>query len=536
MHNVRALNRASRRLLQLLILLVAFVVPATASADTGQFGTTVPGLSFGCPAADFKYGNKYALVDNGSVTKITAYMVGFGGGGSQAFRTMIYAADGAGGEPGTLLASSQEVTVAGSAPSGPVDFPVTPSVHLTAGDYWIVQLSGPAGGEACLSKVGGGASSFNVDAYADGPSNPFDTSGPVQSDASQWALYATYDIDVALPTNTVPPAISGTAAVAATLTANDGTWTGAPVLTRSWQLCTPACTDISGETGTSYLIRPGDAGHTVRLHVTATNAAGPTTANSTPTTSIVAPPTNTVPPVSGGGGGGGPDLVVTVGADQTTGLQVGDVVFVTFSIVATAQKGGATTLHLLVTLPDNVELQGAPLFERGSGCTGARNLDCYLDFLSAGMTTPIRMALKLMAGTQAVISARTQQAESDLNPADNQAAITLAIGSAATATPSSAVAAQPPMSFNASFMPRTNKGSTLRVRVLLSRQAQLSAVLTGPNGGRLKSWTKKLSAGQTTLALTLPKLTRRLPARMKLTLAARNGGQTVTRSFMVTAP
>ena len=50
-----------------------FVVPA-ASAATGQFGNTTPGNAFGCPGADFKYGNKHTLGVSGSVTKITAWI------------------------------------------------------------------------------------------------------------------------------------------------------------------------------------------------------------------------------------------------------------------------------------------------------------------------------------------------------------------------------------------------------------------------------------------------------------------------------
>jgi hypothetical protein len=180
----------------LAVAVAVIVGPATALAGVGQFGTTTPGGSWGCPPAGYKYGNKYTLPASGAVTKITAYMKGNGGAGSQKFKAMIYAADGAGGAPGTLLATSQEATVAGNAAPGAVDFPISPSVSLAPGDYWIAQLSGPDGAQACLSAGAAGLNNFNVNPYGSGPSNPFSSSGPIQTDANLWTLSATYETSV----------------------------------------------------------------------------------------------------------------------------------------------------------------------------------------------------------------------------------------------------------------------------------------------------------------------------------------------------
>jgi hypothetical protein len=191
------------------------VLPSAAFAAVKQFGTTTPGTYWGCPAADYKYGNKYTLSERGSVTKITAYMKGNGGTGTQKFKTMIYAADGTAGGPGTLLATSQEVTVAGNAAPGMVDFPINPKVSLNAGDYWIAQLSGPDGGQACLSGTGGGPNSFNVNPYGSGPSNPFNASAAISTSPETWTLAATYETDTTAPTITVPAPITVEASSAA---------------------------------------------------------------------------------------------------------------------------------------------------------------------------------------------------------------------------------------------------------------------------------------------------------------------------------
>lgn len=92
------------------------------------------------------------------------------------------------------------------------------------------------------------------------------------------------------PVMTAPPTISGTPAVGMTLTASQGTWTGAPTsFAYSWQRCDAlggSCTDITGATSQTYVLVPADAGLTVRVAVTATNAIGSTTAVSLPTAAV----------------------------------------------------------------------------------------------------------------------------------------------------------------------------------------------------------------------------------------------------------
>jgi hypothetical protein len=90
------------------------------------------------------------------------------------------------------------------------------------------------------------------------------------------------------PTNVSPPTIAGTPQVGQTLTAQGaGTWTGNPTaFAFRWQRCDAAggaCSDIAGAAGGTYVLTSADAGSTIRVAVTARNAAGEATAVSAPT-------------------------------------------------------------------------------------------------------------------------------------------------------------------------------------------------------------------------------------------------------------
>jgi sugar lactone lactonase YvrE len=81
------------------------------------------------------------------------------------------------------------------------------------------------------------------------------------------------------PSSTALPSISGEAVQGQTLTASTGEWVGTPPLTYAyqWQSCNSlgeGCLDIPGATSASYVLGAGEVGMTVRVGVTATNAAG----------------------------------------------------------------------------------------------------------------------------------------------------------------------------------------------------------------------------------------------------------------------
>jgi hypothetical protein len=123
----------------------------------------------------------------------------------------------------------------------------------------------------------------------------------------------------AAPANTTPPALSGTAKVGQTLTVSNGAWSGSPTgYAYQWQRCTSAssCADVAGATTNSYVIRPADAGRTLRAVVTATNADGSSTANSDQSSTVAASgaPVNTARPTVSGDAVVGGTLTVDVGS------------------------------------------------------------------------------------------------------------------------------------------------------------------------------------------------------------------------------
>jgi hypothetical protein len=95
------------------------------------------------------------------------------------------------------------------------------------------------------------------------------------------------------PKNTSPPTISGTTQEGATLTVNHGSWSGnpAPTFSYQWERCVGTgggCSAIAGATGTTYVLTSADVAHTILVQVTAKNATGSSTAN-TSETDLIAP-------------------------------------------------------------------------------------------------------------------------------------------------------------------------------------------------------------------------------------------------------
>jgi uncharacterized protein YukE len=117
---------------------------------------------------------------------------------------------------------------------------------------------------------------------------------------------ATSLVDALLPTNSGLPSISGLLQDGQLLSALAGTWTGTPPFSYAyqWQLCNAsgeACKDIAEAVESTLNLSPSFVGSTLRVVVTATNAAGSTSATS-PASSLVGAllPSNTaLPSISG---------------------------------------------------------------------------------------------------------------------------------------------------------------------------------------------------------------------------------------------
>lgn len=135
------------------------------------------------------------------------------------------------------------------------------------------------------------------------------------------------------PVNTVAPAVTGTATVGQTLTTTNGTWTGAPAPTFTYQWFRSPSTSISGATSSTYVLVAADAGFGIFCQVRATNSVAPSgvTANSNTTATVAA----TVP--------GAP----TIGTATATGSSTATVAY-----TAPASNGGATiTLYTATSSP-----------------------------------------------------------------------------------------------------------------------------------------------------------------------------------------
>jgi hypothetical protein len=104
------------------------------------------------------------------------------------------------------------------------------------------------------------------------------------------------------PTNINPPQVSGTTSEGEVLVASTGLWAGSPriAFTYVWMRCDAAgtaCGAIDGATGRTHTLTGADAGHTLRVVVTASNSGGSASAQSGPSAVVMGyPPSNLAPP------------------------------------------------------------------------------------------------------------------------------------------------------------------------------------------------------------------------------------------------
>ena len=91
------------------------------------------------------------------------------------------------------------------------------------------------------------------------------------------------------PTNTVDPAVTGTAQVGQTLTCSTGTWTGTATISYSYQWVRND-TMVFGANSSTYSVTSSDLGATLKCAVTASNPVSSVTEVTAPTVAVVAAP------------------------------------------------------------------------------------------------------------------------------------------------------------------------------------------------------------------------------------------------------
>jgi hypothetical protein len=204
------------------------------------------------------------------------------------------------GHPGSLLSTGSITTVQ---PSSWNAVALTPASLVAGKSYWLALLgqggtlryrdrrNGPCPSETSAQTGLGSLPALwkTGRRYADCPASAYVTAAePI------FTPPAPVEPTAVVPSNTAPPAISGTAVQGQVLTSSDGTWTGSPTsFAHQWQDCDQAganCSNVSGATSTSYTPTSNDTGHMMRVVVAASNEAGSSSASSAPTAPVATPP------------------------------------------------------------------------------------------------------------------------------------------------------------------------------------------------------------------------------------------------------
>ncbi len=165
------------------------------------------------------------------------------------------------------------------------------------------ELCNGAGAE-CKAIAGAGSSAYSLSSQDVGDSlraivtatNPAGTASATSAPSAR--------IAAAPPKRRKSPTVSGSAQDGQILTAAGGTWKGTQPLTYTyqWQSCRKGpCASIAGATGASFRATTAQLGEKLRVLVTATNAAGSSTAASKKSAAVVpGPPVSTsAPSISG---------------------------------------------------------------------------------------------------------------------------------------------------------------------------------------------------------------------------------------------
>ena len=263
-------------------------------ASTATFGKLTIGASTDTPSAGYKFGTVYTLTEPARMVSFSWYSRG--GPTDQRFVPVVYATDVA-GNPAALLAQGSETVVRAGQAAGWASASL-PAVDLQPGKYLLGLLAGATSkGAVDYYDATPNTNYWNANAYP----APSASWGQVNVSAAAWSAYVTYtptQPPSTPPESTSPPAIAGTPQQGATLQASTGTWNNSPTgYSYGWQRCGTdgaSCTALAGASGASYTPVGPDVGSTLRVTVTATNAAGSSAATSDATAVVQAAPSTGV--------------------------------------------------------------------------------------------------------------------------------------------------------------------------------------------------------------------------------------------------
>jgi hypothetical protein len=279
----------------LLTALIAVII-CVLMAGTGLADPTIPLGNYSVAssqdndAAGLAEAFNYTASASDSAQSISVYVDS--GSSASGLAVGLYADNS--GHPGSLLTSgSMSAPVAGQWNQVTLNSTATLSSGTT---YWLAVLG--TGGQLNFRDVNFGTGSCSENSsQSDLMSLPSNwTSGATWTTCSLSAYVngTASSTTTSAPANTALPTIGGSAVQAQTLSATNGSWNGSPTAyAYQWQDCDSSgnnCTDITGATSASYVLGSGDVGDSVRVVVTATNAAGSTSASSAQTAAVAASP------------------------------------------------------------------------------------------------------------------------------------------------------------------------------------------------------------------------------------------------------
>jgi hypothetical protein len=151
-------------------------------------------------------------------------------------------------------------------------------------------------GAVCTAIAGATSPSFTPGAGEEGLQLRLDVTAAGEGGKTTASSSLTDGVKPAPPAaavSTGPPVLSGEARETQTLTGTVGNWSGSPTsFAYQWLRCAGAagtgCVPVAGAISPAYLLTHADAGSTMRLEVTASNAIGPGTALSAPSAVVQA--------------------------------------------------------------------------------------------------------------------------------------------------------------------------------------------------------------------------------------------------------